>query len=75
MKLRIKESRKAAGMKQRELAKALGVSVAYISKIERGETPINLQNLEKISKALNEPIQNLVEFDHFDHYAGPSDER
>ena len=72
MKLRIKEARKAAGMKQRELAKALGVSVAYISRMERGETPTNLQNLEKISEALNAPIQELV---HFDHYAGPSDER
>ena len=64
MKLKIKEARKAAGMKQRELAKALGVSVAYISKIERGETPVNLQNLEKISEALEVPIQELVQFDH-----------
>ena len=64
MKLKIKNARKAAGMKQRELAKALGVSVAYISKIERGETPTNLQNLEKISRVLNAPIQELVQFDH-----------
>ena len=64
MKLKIRNARKAAGMKQRELAKALGVSVAYISKIERGETPVNLQNLEKISRVLNAPIQELVQFDH-----------
>ena len=75
MKLKIKEVRKAAGMKQRELAKALGVSVAYISRMERGETPVNLQNLEKISEALNAPIQELVNFDHFDHFEGPADER
>jgi len=72
MKLKIKEVRKAAGMKQRELAEALGVSVAYISRMERGETPTNLQNLEKISEALNAPIEKLVHFDHFD---GPVDER
>ena len=64
MKLKIKEARKAAGMKQEDLAKALGVSASYVSQIERGETPVNLQNLEKISRALNAPIQELVQFDH-----------
>ena len=65
MKLKIREARKAAGMKRGDLAKALGVSASYISKIEREETPTSLQNLEKISKALEVPIQELVQFDHF----------
>ena len=64
MKLKIKEARKAARMKQEDLAKALGVSASYISQMERGETPTNLQNLEKISRALKVPIQELVQFDH-----------
>ena len=65
MKLRIKEARKTAGMKQEDLAKTLGVSASYISQLEQGKTPTSLQNLEKISKALNAPIQELVQFDHF----------
>ena len=64
MNLKIKEARKAAGMKQEDLAKALGVSASYISQIEQAKTPINLQNLEKISRALKVPIQKLVQFDH-----------
>ena len=47
MKLKIKEARKAAGMKQEDLAKALGVSASYISQMERGKPPSTYKILKK----------------------------
>jgi transcriptional regulator with XRE-family HTH domain len=49
---RIKKARENKGITQEILAESMDVSNAYISKIERGRTPVNLDNLGKICAVL-----------------------
>jgi transcriptional regulator with XRE-family HTH domain len=49
---RIKKSREENGFTQEQLAEFLDVSNAYISKIERGKTAINLNMLSEICDCL-----------------------
>lgn len=49
----IKEIRKRKGITQVELAKRLGISQGAIQKLETGERGLDLDWMEKISKALN----------------------
>ncbi|MFB9274079.1 helix-turn-helix domain-containing protein [Cohnella cellulosilytica] len=49
---RIRKAREEKGITQETLAESLDVSNAYISKIERGRTPVNLNNLDKICAVL-----------------------
>ena len=57
---RIKEARKKIGWSQEMLAETIDVAVAYISRIERGSTSINLRRLAQISIALSTPIEKLI---------------
>lgn len=57
---RIRRARELKGMTQDMLAKAMTVSNAYISKIERGKTPINLDNLGKICEALDTSAEFIL---------------
>lgn len=45
---RIKHARKARHMTQEELAEKLGVSIAFLSRIERGSSQINLKRLSQL---------------------------
>lgn len=47
------ESRRAAGLKQGQLATAIGKHQSYISDIERGQRRIDLLELYAIARALN----------------------
>lgn len=59
---RIKNTRLEKNIKQKELANELGVSIAYMSKIEKGNTKINLERLIQIARILNVcPAQLLNE--------------
>jgi transcriptional regulator with XRE-family HTH domain len=49
---RIRKAREDRGITQEILAESMEVSNAYISKIERGRTPVNLDNLDKICAVL-----------------------
>jgi len=49
---RIRKAREEKGVTQEYLAESMDVSNAYISKIERGKTPLNLDNLGKICHVL-----------------------
>ena len=49
----IKEIRKRKNITQVELAKRLGISQGAIQKLETGERGLDLEWIEKISKALN----------------------
>jgi len=49
---RIRKSREEKGLTQERVAELLDVSNAYISKIERGKTPINLDRLSDICQVL-----------------------
>ncbi len=57
---RIKKARKSVGMTQELLAEGLGVSIGYVSQVERGITKISLDLLGKISAILNCDIASLV---------------
>ncbi|WP_295617351.1 helix-turn-helix transcriptional regulator [uncultured Intestinimonas sp.] len=59
----IKEARQAAGVTQKMLADALGVSQQYVSKLERGEmSPANItaKNLLAIADILGVDPHELV---------------
>jgi transcriptional regulator with XRE-family HTH domain len=53
--------RERRGLTQEKLAELAGLHRAYIGKIERGEKNIGLRNLEKIAKALDMQICDLVD--------------
>ncbi len=57
---RIKEAREEKGLTQEKLAESLDVSNAYISKIERGKTTINLERLAEICVVLEESTEYLL---------------
>ena len=57
---RIKQSRKAKGMTQEVLAERLGVSIGYVSQVERGITKISLDLLGAISSVLDCNIASLI---------------
>lgn len=57
---RIRKAREMKGITQDTLAKAMQVSNAYISKIERGKTPLNLDNLGKICEVLETSAEFIL---------------
>jgi DNA-binding XRE family transcriptional regulator len=48
----IRTSRGQLGMSQKSLAKALGVSQAYVSDLERGKRPIKVGMAQRLARAL-----------------------
>lgn len=50
---RIKEARLEQHITQEELADKLNVSVAFMSRVERGYSPVNLKRLTQIAEFLN----------------------
>ena len=57
---RIKLYRKKAQQSQSDLAEKLGVSVSYISQIERGIATVSLKRLDEISECIGTSLQSLV---------------
>lgn len=57
---RVKTLRLDRNMSQGDLAKKLDVHPTYISKIERGEQNMSLQGMEKLAKALEVSIEDLI---------------
>ena len=45
---RLKEARKKKGLTQEQLVEKMGVSIAYLSKVETGKIHINLERLSEI---------------------------
>jgi len=56
----IRRIREEQGFSQERLAALADLHRAYIGQIERGEKNIGLKNLEKIAKALNVNIKDLL---------------
>lgn len=50
--MRIKEARKKKGLTQEQLVEKMGVSIAYLSKVETGKIHINLERLSQICAIL-----------------------
>lgn len=57
---RVRELRTLRGLSQEQLAHEANVHRTYIGMIERGEKNITLSNIEKIAKALNVSIAELL---------------
>lgn len=57
---RIKSKRKECKKTQEQLAEEMGVSVGFISQLERGITKVNLENLGKLSEILDCDIAYFV---------------
>jgi len=56
----IRRIREERGFSQEKLAALADLHRAYVGQIERGEKNIGLKNLEKIAKALNVNIKDLL---------------
>lgn len=59
---RVREERLSRGLTQEALAERAGLHRTYVGMIERGEKNITLQNIERIAKALDIPIDKLMKF-------------
>lgn len=56
----VRRIRKQKSLSQEELADLAGLHRTYIGMIERGEKNITLNNIEKIAKALEVNIKDLL---------------
>jgi transcriptional regulator with XRE-family HTH domain len=59
--MRLRRVRKGKGLSQYALAKAAGVSREYIRKLEAGEYDPTIGMLQKLAKALDVPVTELLE--------------
>ena len=59
---RIKQIRKAAKLTQERLAEKAGLSVEYISRLERGVSQPSLKTLALIAKSLNIAVKDFFDF-------------
>ena len=57
---KVREQRLKLGLSQEELSSRAGVHRTYIGMIERAEKNITLENIEKIAKALEIPLEKLM---------------
>jgi transcriptional regulator with XRE-family HTH domain len=57
---KIKKIRKEKELTQLKLAEKAGIAQSFLSNIENGLQSPSLKNLEKISKALEIPIKDLL---------------
>ena len=57
----VQRIRRASGLSQERLAELAGVHRTYIGMIERAEKNITLCNIERIARALNVKIKDLLE--------------
>lgn len=58
---RMRNQRIKLGLSQEKLAEKAGVHPTYIGQLERGEKNVSVENVEKISKALNVSLSTLFE--------------
>lgn len=59
---RVREERLKKKLSQEEFADIAGVHRTYIGMIERAEKNITLENIEKIAKAFNKDLSELLKF-------------
>ncbi|RKO66357.1 MULTISPECIES: helix-turn-helix domain-containing protein [Desulfofundulus] len=58
---KIRMLRQKSKLTQAELAAKLGISQAEVSRMERGRTAVTVQDLYKISSALDVPVTALLD--------------
>ena len=54
--------RKTADLTQEELSNKAGISVDFLSNVERGVNAPSFENLEKLAKALGVEVRELFDF-------------
>ena len=59
---RLRSIRKSRGLSQERFAEEVGISVDFLSLIERGINAPSFETLERISKRLRLPVQALFDF-------------
>jgi len=59
---RLRQLRREADLTQEQLASAAGVSVDFLSLVERGINAPSFDNLEKLSKALGVSVREFFSF-------------
>ena len=57
---RLKKARKGRGLDQRDVAKLLGVTQSYISKMESGQRRIDIVQLKRFSKLYKKQIDYFI---------------
>ena len=57
---RIRALREGKGWFQKDLAKATRLTTRTIGRIERGEVDVRLSTVNRIAKALGEPLKSLI---------------
>lgn len=57
---KVREQRQLLGLSQEELAGRAGVHRTYVGMIERAEKNITLENIQKIARALELPLDKLM---------------
>jgi transcriptional regulator with XRE-family HTH domain len=60
---RLKAIRLARGLSQEQFAELLGISVDFLSLIERGINAPSFENLDAFSTQLNMPVYALFDFE------------
>ncbi len=58
---RVREERTKLGLSQEEFAHKVKVHRTYVGMIERAEKNITLENMNKIAKALNLEVKDLLD--------------
>ena len=57
--LKLKEIRKKKGLTLSDVADKSGMNIQKVGRMERGETQISVDNLNKIAKVLNVPVSSI----------------
>lgn len=57
---KVREQRLLLGLSQEELARRADVHRTYVGMIERAEKNITLENIQKIARALDLPLDKLM---------------
>jgi len=57
---RLKRARKEAGLGQEKVAKLLGVSQSYMSKVESGQRRIDLVQLKQFARIYKKPLNFFI---------------
>jgi transcriptional regulator with XRE-family HTH domain len=57
----VRRLRSKKGLSQKALAEAIGISVSYVSMLERGERSPPLETIEKMARALRVPPATLLQ--------------
>lgn len=57
---RLRETRRTAGLTQRELAEAASLSEGYVARLEAGDTSPGLDLMSRLATALSVPLTDLL---------------